>query len=142
VRKLAEMGAEVRVHDPYVRHWWEFKRQEAYPAAGHSRSRFFRNQENLSSLEVQEDLAQCLKGTDAVVLAVRHRPYLTLDPDDVFKLAGGPVAVIDCFGLLDDDQVRRYFELGCEVKGQGRGQIQRIKEDVRVHRRYRRNSIG
>jgi len=24
VRRLAEMGAELRVHDPYVLHWWEF----------------------------------------------------------------------------------------------------------------------
>lgn len=31
VRKLAEMGAEIRVHDPYVDQWWEFKNQEAYP---------------------------------------------------------------------------------------------------------------
>src|SRR5210317_1409829 len=25
IRKLAEMGAEIRVHDPYVPHWWEFE---------------------------------------------------------------------------------------------------------------------
>ncbi|MBC8492086.1 MAG: hypothetical protein H8D42_05955 [Candidatus Marinimicrobia bacterium] len=42
-----------------------------------------------------------------------------------------PVAIIDCFGILDDDQIKQYFELGCEVKGLGRGHIQRIKEDVR-----------
>jgi UDP-N-acetyl-D-mannosaminuronate dehydrogenase len=23
VRKLTEMGAEMRVHDPYINHWWE-----------------------------------------------------------------------------------------------------------------------
>ena len=27
--------------------------------------------------------------------------------------------------------IRRYFELGCEVKGLGRGHIHRIKESVR-----------
>ena len=27
-----------------------------------------------------------------------------------------PVAVVDCFNILDDDDIRRYFELGCEVK--------------------------
>ncbi len=32
------------------------------------------------------------------------------------------------FGILDDDRIRRYFELGCEVKALGRGHIQRIKE--------------
>ena len=33
---------------------------------------------------------------------------------------------------LDDDRIRRYFELGCEVKALGRGHIQRIKEEVRA----------
>ena len=31
IRKLAEMGAEIRVHDPYVEHWWEFEQQDTYP---------------------------------------------------------------------------------------------------------------
>ena len=59
-----------------------------------------------------------------------HEPYLELDPDEVVAMAGGPMAVIDCFGILDDAKIRRYFELGCEVKGLGRGHIQRIKEEV------------
>jgi len=45
-------------------------------------------------------------------------------------MAGRPLAVIDCFGLLDDATIRRYFELGCEVKGLGRGHVKRIKDDV------------
>ena len=44
---------------------------------------------------------------------------------------GRPVAVIDCFGILDDAGIRRYFELGCEVKGLGRGHIKRIKDSVK-----------
>jgi len=44
---------------------------------------------------------------------------------------GKPAAVIDCFGILDDGKIHRYFELGCEVKGLGRGHIQRIKDAVR-----------
>ena len=51
--------------------------------------------------------------------------------DEVVAKTGGPTAVIDCFGILTDDQIRRYFELGCEVKGLGLGHIQRIKEQVR-----------
>ena len=58
VRKLAEMGAEVVVHDPYVRHWWELEKQDTYPAVGHSIARFFRNQENLSNLSVHKNLAR------------------------------------------------------------------------------------
>jgi len=62
---------------------------------------------------------------------VRHQPYLDLDPDEVVKTAGDPMAVIDCFGILDDVRIKRYFELGCEVKGLGRGHVKRIKDQVR-----------
>jgi UDP-N-acetyl-D-glucosamine dehydrogenase len=128
VRKLTEMGAEIRAHDPYVEHWWEFESQETYPAVGESRSRFFRNQEHLKDLRIYPDLAEAMQGSDAVVLAVRHKDYLELEPDDIVNMAGEPLAVVDCFGILDDKKIERFFELGCEVKGLGRGHIQRIKE--------------
>jgi UDP-N-acetyl-D-glucosamine dehydrogenase len=131
VRKLAEMGAEITVHDPYVEHWWEFENQDTYPAIGESRARFFRNQEQLCELRMSPTLADAVKGADAVVLAVRHKEYLLLDPDDIVEMAGDPFAVVDCFGILDDRKIGRFFELGCEVKGLGRGHIQRIKEKVR-----------
>jgi UDP-N-acetyl-D-glucosamine dehydrogenase len=131
VRKLTEMGAEMRVHDPYVEHWYELEKQDVYPAPGHSWSRFFRNQEHLGEIRVHSDMAAAFEGVEAVILAVPHEPYLQLDPDRVVAWAGGPCAVIDCFGILDDDRIRRYFELGCEVKALGRGHIQRIKEEVR-----------
>lgn len=131
VRKLAEMGAEIRAHDPYVKHWWELEKQGIYPASGHSWARFFRNQENLTELRMSKNLTGALEGSDAVILAVRHKEYLSMAPDDVVKMAGKPLAVIDCFGILNDDEIRRYFELGCEVKGLGRGHIQRIKEKAR-----------
>ncbi len=135
VRKLTEMGAEMRVHDPYVDHWYEFEKQDTYPAPGHSWSRFFRNQEHLMSLRVLKDLPAAARGAEAVILAVPHEPYLELPPDDVVGWAGKPIAVIDCFGILSDEKIRRYFELGCEVKGLGRGHIQRIKEEVRSRRK-------
>jgi len=40
--------------------------------------------------------------------------------------------VIDCFGILKDDKIRRYFELGCEVKGLGCGNVKRIKDQVQA----------
>jgi nucleotide sugar dehydrogenase len=131
VRKLTEMGAEMRVHDPYLEHWYELEKQDAYPAPGHSLARFFRNQDDLVNIQVQQDLAAALKGAQAVILAVPHEPYLELDPEQIVEWAGGPLAVIDCFGILEDKKIRRYLELGCEVKGLGRGHIQRIKEEVR-----------
>jgi len=130
VRKLAEMGASLRVHDPYVDHWWELEAQESYPAHGHSLSRFFSRQESLRELRIEKDLAQAFKGVDAVVLAVRHEPYLKLDPDEVFRMVGKRFALIDCFCVLDDAKIRRYLELRCEVKGMGRGHIKRLKDGL------------
>jgi nucleotide sugar dehydrogenase len=130
VRKITEMGGDVVVHDPYVDHWWELEKQDTYPAPGHSWARFFRNQDKLTDTRIQETIAETVKGVDAVVLAVRHKEYLDLNPDDVVKMVGGPSAIIDCFGILDDDKIRRYFELGCEVKGLGRGHVKRIKDTV------------
>jgi UDP-N-acetyl-D-glucosamine dehydrogenase len=131
IRKLVEMGAEIRVHDPYVEHWWEFEQQDSYPAAGQSKARFFRNQEKLKEIRIEKDLNKALKGAEAVIFAVRHAAYLDLDPDEVVKAIGQPSAIIDCFGVLTDDKIRRYFQLGCEVKGLGRGHIQRIKDQIR-----------
>jgi len=130
VRKLTEMGAEIDIHDPYVKQWPELEKQDIYPAPGHSWARFFRNQDKLKETCVKKDIADVIKGADAVVLAVKHEPYLKLDPDKVMKMAGRPIAIIDCFGILDDDKIRRYLELGCEVKGLGRGHIKRIKDQT------------
>ena len=64
------MGAEIRVHDPYVDRWWEFENQEEYPSQG--KAVFFRNQKKLKDLRVLKDLDGAVKGIDALVLAVRH----------------------------------------------------------------------
>jgi len=131
VRKLTEMGAEMRVHDPYVAHWYELEVQDTYPSPGHSWKRFFRNQEELAAIRVQQDLKSALKDAEAVIFAVPHEPYTELSPEDVVNWAGKPLAVVDCYGMLPDEKIRRYFELGCEVKALGRGHVQRLKEEVR-----------
>jgi len=131
IRKLAEMGAEIRVHDPYVEHWWEFEQQDTYPGTGQSKARFFRNQEKLKEIRIEQNLNSALLDAEAVIFAVPHEAYLDLDPDEVVKTIGHPAAIIDCFGILTDENIRRYFQLGCEVKGLGRGHIQRIKDEVR-----------
>ena len=130
VRKLSEMGAEIRVHDPYVDHWWELEKQETYPGIGHSRKKFFRNQEKLAEVKVDKDLHKSLNGADAIVLAVRHEDYLTLKPDEVVKSIGKPAAIIDAFGILRDQDILRYLELGCAVKGMGRGHIPKLRESL------------
>jgi len=132
VRKLTEMGADLSVHDPYVDRWWEFGSQDDYPS--HSKAVFFADQERLKGLQVLKDLDRALAGVQAVVLAVRHKQYLDLDPSAIVARAGGPIAVIDCFGILDDVKIRRYLELGCEVNGLGRGHIRRIKDELIAER--------
>jgi UDP-N-acetyl-D-glucosamine dehydrogenase len=129
VRRLTDMGAEIRVHDPYVDQWWEFVRQDDYPR--HGLKGFFRNQKKLRNLKVHKELPDVLKGIDSLIFAVRHREYLNLEPDEVINVIGKPVAVIDCFGVLDDRKIKKYLKLGCEVKGLGRGHIRRIKEEIR-----------
>ncbi|MEI8188963.1 MAG: UDP binding domain-containing protein [candidate division NC10 bacterium] len=130
-RRLAELAAVIRVHDPYVDHWHELEHQETYPAAGQSRARFFRNQEHVTDVRVQPDLATALHGVSAAVFAVRHKHYLELDPAWVVAQVGGPVAIVDCFGMLSDAHITRYFELGCEVRGLGRGHVSQIKDAIR-----------
>ena len=131
VRRLTEMGASLRVHDPYLDAWQELEESEQAHGAG----RFFSRQEGLRGLRIQKDLDAALKGIKALVLAVRHRQYLDLDPEALFRAVGGRFAVVDCFCILDDRRIERFFELGCEVKGMGRGHIQRIKEKVRTSRK-------
>jgi UDP-N-acetyl-D-glucosamine dehydrogenase len=41
-----------------------------------------------------------------------------------------PIAGIDRFCILNDEAIRRYVELGCEVKGLGHGHVKRIKDGV------------
>jgi hypothetical protein len=121
------MGGLVSVHDPYVKNWSEFEEQDS---DAHGKKQFFRNQDGLASIEVNSDLPMSLSGVDAVVLAVPHSEYLDLDPEVMVNLVGKPFALVDCFCILEDDVIRRYIELGCEVKGLGRGHIKRIKDSV------------
>ena len=129
VRRLTEMGAKIRVHDPYMTRWPEFDTQDDAPLQ--TRARFFSRQAGLKCLPIRKDMWAAMNEVKVIVLAVRHTPYLDMDPDKVFKAVGRPFAIIDCFLILDDQQIRRYLELGCEVKGLGRGHIKRIKESIR-----------
>lgn len=131
VRKLTEMGAEMRVHDPYVDHWYELEQQMTYPSPSLSWRRFFRNQEGLVNIRVHKDLKKALQDAEAIILAVPHSEYLDLNPDDIVAWSGKPIAVVDCFGILSDKKIAQYFKLGCEVKALGRGHIQRIKKTVK-----------
>jgi UDP-N-acetyl-D-glucosamine dehydrogenase len=131
VRRLAEMGASIRAHDPYVTRWSEMEDQDTCCPPEHSKASFFGRQAPLKGLRIEKDLSRAMAGVKAIVLAVRHSQYRDLDPDAVLRDVGAPFAIIDCHMILDDAKIRRYLELGCEVKGLGRGHIKRIKERLR-----------
>ncbi|NVM57861.1 MAG: hypothetical protein HWN51_07065 [Desulfobacterales bacterium] len=84
----------------------------------------------MANLGVNQDLKKALRGVDAVIFAVRHKLFLDLNSDEVVETVGGPIGVIDCFGILDEYRIKQYFELVCEVKGLGRGHMKRIKGQV------------
>lgn len=127
VRKLTEMGANMSVHDPYVEHWWELEKQYSYPSIGHSLSRFFKYQDKLTELTVQQDLDSAVAGMDGIIFAVPHKHYLKLDPTKLVEKAGKPLVIVDCFGILSDETIKQYLKLGCSVKALGRGHIERLK---------------
>jgi len=125
VRRLAELGADVRVHDPYLEQWWELEQQDTQ---GHSWKRYFRNQAKLKALRLEPDLARALKGVHAVIFAARHAPYLKLSPQRVVRDAGRRLAVVDCFAVLPDAKIKAYLGLGCAVRAMGRGHIAHLKK--------------
>ena len=131
VRRLTEMGASIKIHDPYVEVWPEMQNDEEDPDFSKGYGKFFDRQKNLRALKLEEDMWEAMNGVKAVVLCTPHSAYLHLDPDKVFGAVGKPFAMVDCFCILDDPEIRRYLELGCEVKGMGRGHIKRIKESIR-----------
>jgi len=69
-----------------------------------------------------------LANADAVVFAVRHEPYMELDPKKVVKAIGKPAAIIDAFGILSDEKIKEYLDLSCAVKAMGRGHIPRLRD--------------
>jgi UDP-N-acetyl-D-mannosaminuronate dehydrogenase len=97
VRRKTEMGAEVKAHDPYVQHCWEFENQDNYPASDFSKARFFHRQDKLKNLRMEDGMWQAMKGVDVMVLAMRHKLYLALDPEKVYKSVGKLFTIIDCF---------------------------------------------
>ena len=94
---------------------------------------FERGQVNLRTGEGQRKGRAIVPMTESLYAALVNAQKAALS-DYVVEWAGGPIAVIDCFGILDDKKIRRYFELNCEVKGLGRGHVKRIKDRVACRR--------
>jgi nucleotide sugar dehydrogenase len=106
--ELVERDAIVSVHDPLVKVWPE-----------------------LGNLRVNQDIEHTLCDADIVVFAVGHQQYLELAPEFVVKACKKSPLIIDCSNFINDEKIMRYLELGCEVKGVGKGHIKFLKEKVK-----------
>ncbi len=132
MRKLTEMGALMSVSMTPTSSTgmsWRTRRiirRRAIPGRASSPIR-----RSLSNIRVQQrSPRRAAKANAVVILAVRHAQYLELTPEEVVAGAGAPPLIVDCFGILSDEKIRRYFELGCNVKALGRGHLQRLKEEA------------
>lgn len=94
VRAALDAGAEVVAHDPLLDHWEELDR------------------------EVPAELPPA-EGVDAVVFAVPHREYRSLDLPR--WLGDARPAIFDGFDVLSADQRRMVRSMGCAVASIGRG---------------------
>jgi nucleotide sugar dehydrogenase len=106
--ELVESDAIVSVHDPLVKVWPE-----------------------LGNLRVSQDIEKTLCDADIVVFAVGHQQYLELEPDFVVGACKKTPLIVDCSDFIKDEKITRYLELGCEVKGVGKGHIKFLKEKVK-----------
>ena len=71
-----------------------------------------------------------MKGKDAIIFAVAHREYLGLSPEKIVEAVGKPCAIVDTQNILNDEEIKAYLKLGCEVKGVGKGHIRYLKEKI------------
>jgi UDP-N-acetyl-D-glucosamine dehydrogenase len=103
VRLLRENWAEVICHDVYVEFWAE-----------------------LETEEVHDDLDEVLKGAEVVIMAVGHSDYKNLKPAELVAKCGTKPLIVDCSNFLSDKRIKEYKDLGCKVKGVGKGHINNL----------------
>lgn len=92
---LHASGATAVAHDPYVLHWPE--------------------RPEIAHVSLEDGLAQA----DAVVLAVRHQAYLTLDSRRLTRRPG--LVVLDTQDIVDDAKAAELRAAGIRMIGVGKG---------------------
>ncbi|MBW6516410.1 MAG: nucleotide sugar dehydrogenase [Candidatus Cloacimonetes bacterium] len=100
VRILNESWAIAKVHDPYVDYWAE-----------------------MENIPVLSDKKKALREADVIIFAVGHNEYIEYNPTEIVKLSGKKPLIIDCSNFLTDKKIGQYLQLGCKVKGVGKGHI-------------------
>ena len=109
VRLLKEYWAIVKVHDPYVESWAEMSDPEPI------------------RVYQKDEIKEALQEAEVVILAVGHSQYKNLAPKELVDMCGTKPLIIDCSNFIPDEKIKKYLELGCEVKGVGKGHIKFLK---------------
>jgi UDP-N-acetyl-D-mannosaminuronic acid dehydrogenase len=92
IASLQAKGAEVRLHDPFVREW------------------------DFGPLEIERDIMNAAKDSDCLVLVTKHAEYFSLDLDKVKKAMRTPI-IVDGRNVFDEDVVTsKGFEYRCVGK--------------------------
>lgn len=95
VKKLKELGANVRIYDPY------FKSTKIYET------------------DTENDLATSILGIDGVIIVTPHKEFLDLEPTFLSSRAKNFV-VIDTRGIMDKHAAKKA---GLIFRGLGRGKV-------------------
>ncbi len=95
---LRAQGADVLIHDPWVREWTE-----------------------RPDLSIIPDLADALRGVDGVILAVAHGDYVGLAPQQLLQWIEPGAFVVDAQNIVDDDKAALLHSAGLRLTGVGKG---------------------
>jgi len=130
VRKLTEMGAGSQSARSLRRTLWEFEAQDTYPHPRLQRGHASSSAGTSENLRLEKDMWAAMKRRRCDRPGRPSRVLPGPRSDQVVKSVGRPFAIIDCFCVLNDQQIGRYLELGCEVKGMAADHIKRIKDNL------------
>jgi nucleotide sugar dehydrogenase len=98
VDELLKLGSQVLVHDPYVSTWSE-----------------------RPNIRMIRDLTEGLNQADGIVLAIPHRIYCELSPNDLLGHSFNPPLIVDGQNIIDDDKAALLHSAGCRLLGVGKG---------------------
>ena len=103
VKQLNEYWADVKVDDPYVSYWAE-----------------------MDSYDIGKNPYETTKDADVIVFAVGHSQYKNIEPEELVGNLEKKPLIIDCSNFLSDEKIKKYKQLGCIVKGVGKGHIKNL----------------
>ena len=107
------------VHDPFVLVWPEME-EEGIDIALHGIK---------DKQSVYDSLGKYY--ADVIFVAKDHKPYVEINPEEVYKVRGNkPAVIVDTYHVLTDEKIKGFLRLGFVVRGYGKGHIPRLKKEV------------